>query len=112
MLFYLVIVELKFHLFPSGYMFAYATLSSMRRCIYVNLLDPIQHSELFNMTTSKFLIPSMMSVISSITAPRDREVPSPDSYCNRLLLITITKGDGTPMDASSISEEDIIEICF
>ena len=54
----------------------------------------------------------MISVTSSATATRDREVPSPDSYCNRLLLIIITKGDGTPMDASSILEEDIIEICI
>ena len=53
-----------------------------------------------------------MSVTSSATASRDREVPSPNSFRNRLLLITITKGDGTPMDASSISEEDIIEICI
>ena len=53
-----------------------------------------------------------MSITSSATALRDQEVPSPNSFCNRLLLITITKGDGTPIDASSISEEDIIEICI
>ena len=53
-----------------------------------------------------------MSIISSATALRDREVPSPDSFRNRLLLITITSRDGTPMDASSISEEDIVEICI
>ena len=53
-----------------------------------------------------------MSVTSSTTESRDQEDPSSNSLCNRLLLITITKGDGTPMDASSISEEDIIEICI
>ena len=53
-----------------------------------------------------------MSVTSSTTASRDWEVPSPDSFRNRLLLIAITKGDGTPMDASSILEEDIIEVCI
>ena len=53
-----------------------------------------------------------MSITSSATALRDQEVPSPDSFRNRLLLITITKGDGTPMDASSILEEDIIEVCI
>ena len=53
-----------------------------------------------------------MSITSSATAPRDREAQSPNSYRNRLLLITITKGDGTPTDASSILEEDIIEICI
>ena len=53
-----------------------------------------------------------MSVTSSTTALRDQEVPSPNSFRNRLLLITITRGDGTPMDASSILEEDIMEICI
>ena len=52
-----------------------------------------------------------MSITSSATALRDWEVPSPDSFCTRLLLITITRGDGTPMDASSITEEDIMELC-
>ena len=51
-----------------------------------------------------------MSVTSSATASRDWEVPSPDSLCDRLCLLTITWGDGTPMDASSVSEEDIVEI--
>ena len=53
-----------------------------------------------------------MSITSSATASRDWEVPSPNSFRNRLLLIIITRGDGTPMDASSIMEEDIVEICI
>ena len=52
-----------------------------------------------------------MSITSSTTVSRDREVPSPDSFRNILLLLTITRGDGTPMDASSITEEDIMELC-
>ena len=52
-----------------------------------------------------------MSVPSSTTASRDREVPSPNSLQDKLLVVSITKGDGTPLDASSISEEDIVEIC-
>ena len=52
-----------------------------------------------------------MSITSSATASRDQKVPSPDSFQNRLLLISITRGDGTPLDASSITEEDIVEIC-
>ena len=52
-----------------------------------------------------------MSVTSSATASRDREVPSPESFCDRLCLLSITRGDGTPMDASSILEEDIVGIC-
>ena len=51
-----------------------------------------------------------MSITLSATVPRDREVPSPNSFQNCLLLINITKGDGTPLDASFILEEDIVEI--
>ena len=53
-----------------------------------------------------------MSVTSSATASRDREVPSTDIFQDRLCLISITRGDGTPMDVSSISEEDVMEICM
>ena len=52
-----------------------------------------------------------MSITSSATASRDWEVPSPDSLQDKLLVVSITKGDGTPLDASSILEEDIVEIC-
>ena len=52
-----------------------------------------------------------MSITSSATASQDQEVPSPDSFQDRLLVILITRGDGTPLDASSITEEDIVEIC-
>ena len=52
-----------------------------------------------------------MSVTSSATASRDWEVPAPKSFHDRLCLLSITRGDGTPMDASSISEEDIVGIC-
>ena len=53
-----------------------------------------------------------MSVTFSATASRDWEVPSTDIFRDRLCLISITRGDGTPMDASSISEETIMEICM
>ena len=52
-----------------------------------------------------------MSITSSATASRDWEVPSPNSLQDNLLAVSITKGDGTPLDASSIMEEDIVEIC-
>ena len=52
-----------------------------------------------------------MSVTSSATASRDWEVPSPNSLQDKLLVVSMTKGDGTPLDASSITEEDIVEIC-
>ena len=54
-----------------------------------------------------------MSVTSSTTASRDWEVPSTDIvFRDRLCLVAITRRDGTPMDASSISEENIVEICI
>ena len=49
---------------------------------------------------------------SSATASRDWEVPSADIFQGRLCLISITRTDGTPVDASSISEEDIVESCI
>ena len=52
-----------------------------------------------------------MSITSSTTALSDQEVPSPDSLQDKLLVVSITKGDCTPLDASSIMEEDIVEIC-
>ena len=53
-----------------------------------------------------------MSITSSATASRDQEVPPTDSFRDRLCLLSITRGDDTPMDASSITEEDIVEICI
>ena len=53
-----------------------------------------------------------MSVTSSTTISRDREVQSPDSLRDRLLVVSITERDGTPLDVSSISEEDIVELCI
>ena len=54
----------------------------------------------------------IMSITSSATASGDQEVPSTDIvFRGRLCLVTLTRRDGTPMDASSISEEDIVEIC-
>ena len=52
-----------------------------------------------------------MSATSLATISRDWEVQSPDSWQDRLLVVSITKRDGTPLDASSISEEDIVELC-
>ena len=52
-----------------------------------------------------------MSITSSATASRDQEVPSPNLLQDKLLVVSITNGDGTPLDASSITEEDIVEFC-
>ena len=52
-----------------------------------------------------------MSITLSATASRDWEVPSPNSLQDKLLVVLITKGDGTPLDASSLTEEDIVEVC-
>ena len=55
-----------------------------------------------------------MSKTSSVTASRrDRDVPSAEViYRDKLCLVSITTRDGTLMDASSVSEEDIVEICI
>ena len=53
-----------------------------------------------------------MSVTSSATISRDREVQSPDPLPDKLLVVSIAKRDGTPLDASSILEEDIVELCI
>ena len=52
-----------------------------------------------------------MSITSSATISWDWEAQSPNSLWDRLLVVSITKRDGTLLDASSILEEDIMELC-
>ena len=65
------------------------------------------HSDSFNRYNK---ISPKMSVTSSATVSRDWEVQSPDSVQDKLLIVSITKRDGTLLDASSITEEDIVEL--
>ena len=53
-----------------------------------------------------------MSTTSSATASSsDHDVPSTKVvFKNKLCLVSLTRRDGTPMDASSVTEEDIVEI--
>ena len=54
-----------------------------------------------------------MSITSSATASGDCDVPSTKVvFMDKLCLVSITRKDDTPMDASSISEEDVIKICI
>ena len=55
-----------------------------------------------------------MSTTSSATASsRDCDVPSTEVvFKDKLCLVSLTRRDGTLMDASSVLEEDIIEICM
>ena len=55
-----------------------------------------------------------MSTTSSTTASsRDCDVPSGKvDFKNKMCLVLLTRRDGTLMDASSVTEEDIIEICI
>ena len=57
---------------------------------------------------------SKMSTTSSATASgRDHDVPSTKViFQDKLCLVSVTGRDGTLIDASSVSEEDIIEICI
>ena len=44
---------------------------------------------------------------------RDHDVPSSEvDFKNKICLVSLTRKDGTLMDASSVTEEDIIEICI
>ena len=54
-----------------------------------------------------------MSVTSSATTSGDHDVPSAKVvFRDKLCLVSITRRDDTPMDVSSISEEDVIKICI
>ena len=55
-----------------------------------------------------------MSTTSSKTASsRDHDVPSGKvDFKNKMCPVLLTRGDGTLMDASCVTEEDIIEICI
>ena len=55
-----------------------------------------------------------MSTTSTTTAPAARDcIPSDVAdLSNCMCLFILTRGDDTPFDASSILEEDIIEICI
>ena len=51
--------------------------------------------------------------MSTTASVRDRDVPSTEViFRDKLCLVSVTRRDDTPMDASSISEEDIVEICI
>ena len=72
---------------------------------FVKLLDP-HHSE------DSINIKFKMSVTSSATASGDYDVPSTKVvFRDKLCLVSITRRDDTPINTSSISEEDVIKIC-
>ena len=73
----------------------------------VKLLDPLQHSKV-QVKLGK-IFKNVHDLLCNCL--QRLEVPSANIFRGRLCLISITRGDGTPMDASSISEEDIMEIC-
>ena len=73
---------------------------------FVRLWDP-HHSE--DSVNIKF----KMSITSSTTSSGDRDVPSTKVvFRDKLCLVSITRRDDTLIDASAISEEDIIKICI
>ena len=54
-----------------------------------------------------------MSTTSSATASGRDQAPSNESNLkNQMCLFILTRQDGTPFDATSVSEEDIVEICI
>ena len=54
-----------------------------------------------------------MSMSSSATASGRDYIPSNDPHLKtRICIFIVTRKDGTPLDVTSVSEEDIIEICM
>ena len=53
-----------------------------------------------------------MSTSSSATALGRHQVLSDDSHLKtRICIFIVTRKDGTPLNVTSVSEEDILEIC-
>ena len=53
-----------------------------------------------------------MSTPSSATVSGRDQVPSNDPHLKtRICIFIVTRKDGTPLNVTSVSEEDIIEIC-
>ena len=53
-----------------------------------------------------------MSTSSSATALGRDQVPSDNPHLKtRICMLIVTRKDGTPLDVTSVSEEDIAEIC-
>ena len=53
-----------------------------------------------------------MSTSSSATALGRDQVPSDDAHLKtRICVFIVTRKDGTLLDVTSVSEEDIVEIC-
>ena len=53
-----------------------------------------------------------MSILSSAIASGRDQVPSDDPHLKtRICIFIVTRIDGTLLDVTSVSEEDIVEIC-
>ena len=54
-----------------------------------------------------------MSTTSTVTAlvVRDQILNDKVDLLNSMCILVLTRGNGTPFNATSIQEEDIIEIC-
>ena len=54
-----------------------------------------------------------MSTSSSATASGRNQVPSDDPHLKtKICMFIVTRKDGTPFDVTSVTEEDIVEICI
>ena len=45
------------------------------------------------------------------SAAPDHTLGNDSELLNHMCVLAIAKGDGTPFDATSIQEEDIVELC-
>ena len=74
-----------------------------------NLLDSLTFK--INSIIATFSSKSKMSTSSSATASGRDQVPSNDPHLKtKICIFIVTRKDGTPLDVTSVSEEDIIEI--
>ena len=75
----------------------------------MNLLDPEDHSKVVVRSGKVKFSPH---IVHNFFCHHIKRLGSsiPRLFCDRLCLLSITRGDGTPMDASSILEEDIVGI--
>ena len=55
-----------------------------------------------------------MSTTSTLTtsAAHDYTLGNDSELLNCMCVLAITRGDGTPLDATSLQEEDIVELCI
>ena len=83
----------------------------MENC--ANLLDSLMLKTKKSIVASFSLKTKKMSTLSSATASGRDQVPSNDPHLKtKICMFIVTRKDGTLLDVTSVTEEDIVEICM